>query len=193
MKPPKPSLRKLTANRVNARASTGPKTTMGKRRAAQNARRHGLSISVLSDPTLSADVKDLAREILRTSRGGSASDEQRALALQIAEAQVELTRARYARHHVLSLALNNPDYVSLRSPAKLLATANRVLDLIEQGKPVPGDMAQLLSPQPEGPTKLATILIDYVENLSAIARYERRAHSRRRFAIRKFDRSSSID
>jgi hypothetical protein len=95
MKPPKSSLRKLAANRVNARASTGPKTAMGKKRAAQNARRHGLSIPVSDDPTLSTDVKNIAREILRSSGFGGASDEQRALSIQIAEAQVELARVDY--------------------------------------------------------------------------------------------------
>jgi hypothetical protein len=41
---------KAKANRTNARASTGPKTTQGKIRAAQNARRHGLSRPILADP-----------------------------------------------------------------------------------------------------------------------------------------------
>jgi hypothetical protein len=193
MKPPKSSLRKLAANRINARASTGPKTATGKKRAAQNARRHGLSIPVLNDPTLSADVKNLARAILSSSRVGSASDEQRALATEIAEAQIELVRARHARHHALSLALNNPNYVPLRIPKKSVTTLVRVLDMIEQGKPIPDDMERALASfQPEGPDKLASILMDHVENLSAIARYERRALSRRKFAIRKFDTSSSI-
>ena len=42
------SARKLEANRRNARASTGPRTAAGKARAAQNARRHGLSLAAAS-------------------------------------------------------------------------------------------------------------------------------------------------
>jgi hypothetical protein len=57
------SARKIKTNRVNAKACTGPKTTQGKVRAAQNARRHGLSSSVLADPFLSAEVRNRAREI----------------------------------------------------------------------------------------------------------------------------------
>jgi hypothetical protein len=57
------SARKIRANRANAKASTGPRTTHGKSRAAQNARRHGLSLSIIADPTLSAEAENLALEI----------------------------------------------------------------------------------------------------------------------------------
>lgn len=36
------------ANRANSHASTGPKTRKGKIRPAQNARRHGFSVSILA-------------------------------------------------------------------------------------------------------------------------------------------------
>jgi hypothetical protein len=55
--------RKSNSNRANAQASTGPKTLRGKAHAAQNARRHGLSLPVISDPALSEEVGVLARQI----------------------------------------------------------------------------------------------------------------------------------
>ena len=38
--------RKIRANRANARASTGPKTTQGRIRSARNALRHALSLPI---------------------------------------------------------------------------------------------------------------------------------------------------
>lgn len=49
---------KIDANRRNARLSTGPKTTDGRRRSSQNARKHGLSIAEpFSEQTLSELVE----------------------------------------------------------------------------------------------------------------------------------------
>lgn len=48
------SLKQIEANRRNARASTGPKSSEGKARSRRNALRHGLTaetvIDVLEDP-----------------------------------------------------------------------------------------------------------------------------------------------
>jgi hypothetical protein len=46
--------RRLLANRANARRSRGPITAAGRARAAQNARRHGLSRPVRNDPAMQA-------------------------------------------------------------------------------------------------------------------------------------------
>ena len=54
------SLRQIESNRRNAQKSTGPKTQDGKRRASQNAVRHGLTaetvVAPLEDP---ADYRGL--------------------------------------------------------------------------------------------------------------------------------------
>ena len=92
------SARKINANRANARASTGPKTEQGKSRAAQNARRHGLSVSVFADPARSTEVECLVREIT----GENALPEVLELARHVAEAQTDLMRIRRARHNLLA-------------------------------------------------------------------------------------------
>lgn len=126
---------KIKSNRSNARASTGPRTRRGKAQVAQNARRHGLSLPVLTIPALSQQVESLARKIA----GDSAGPELLALARQVAEAQVDLFRIRQTRQGLLVRALKE---------------------------------AQRIEPN---------------RQLVAIERYERRAISRRKFAIRHFD------
>jgi hypothetical protein len=48
-------------------------------------------------------------------------------------------------------------------------------------------LEKLVTSTPHGPHKLATILSEEAKRLLAMARYERRALSRRKFAIRAFD------
>src|SRR6266513_2709032 len=80
------SQRKIKSNRANAQASTGPKTAQGKARAAQSARRHGLSLPIVSDPILSDQVESLAKEIV----GEITDREIYEHARRIAEAQIDL-------------------------------------------------------------------------------------------------------
>ena len=85
--------RRLVANRANGRRSRGPITAAGRARAAQNARRHGLSRSVCSDLAFASEIAALARHIA----GAHAGAEELALAGGIAAAQVDLMRVRCAR------------------------------------------------------------------------------------------------
>src|SRR5215831_13802119 len=95
-----------TANRENARTSTGPRTPNGRTRSARNALRHTLSVPVCSSPALSKAIEALAVEIA----GADAVLEIKELARQIAEAQIDLCRIRYTRHHALMRALSSPCY-----------------------------------------------------------------------------------
>ena len=52
---------------------------------------------------------------------------------------------------------------------------------------MPDDVVEFLNSKPEGPHKFATILADKTRQLLALDRYERRALSRRKFAIQALD------
>jgi hypothetical protein len=171
--------RKIWANRVNARASTGPQTAQGRARAERNAFRHGLSLPVCSSPALSEEVETLAREIA----GPDANAETQDLARQVAEAAIDLRRVRYARHKLLSDALADPHYDSWRGKMAVLRS------LLRKNAPdLPVEnLAAFLNSTPQGPHKFATILTQEAKQLLAMDRYERRALSRRKSAIRAFD------
>src|SRR6266699_1080951 len=62
------STRKVAANRRNAARSTGPSTAGGKARASRNAYKHGLAVSILDDPAISAEVERLARSLVGKRR-----------------------------------------------------------------------------------------------------------------------------
>jgi hypothetical protein len=173
--------RKIKANRENARASTGPKTAQGRARAARNHFRHGLSLPVDSDPTWSEEVQALAREIAGTNANADIQN----LALRVAEAHIDLRRIRHARHLLLSRALSDPYYDSRANTRDKVAVLRALLRKNAPDVPM-AVVEKFLASSPEGPQKFATILAQEARQLLAMDRYERRAFSRRKSAIRAF-------
>ena len=182
------SERKIRANCANARASTGPKTARGRSRAARNALRHALSLPVYSDPALSQEVEALARKIVPIEADGEIQE----LARRIAEAQIDLHRARRARHQLLSEALGDPNYESAVMQRKKLAAVIRCARSFGPLTPMPDDVVEFLDSKPEGPHKFAAILADKTRHLRALDRYERRALSRRNRAIQALDTARAL-
>ena len=92
---------RIAANRRNAQRSTGhPRSSAGKARSAQNARRHGLSRTAACDPARADEIAALACLIA----GPDAAAERLALAVAIAAAQIDVVRARRARCELWSAA-----------------------------------------------------------------------------------------
>jgi len=130
------SAAKRAANRRNARRSTGPRTAAGRARSAQNARRHGLTSRLFTDPAFLAAAADLAQAIM----GLRTDAESRACAMSIAFAQIRVLRARLARQDLYNSGLG---------------------------------------------------WSELTRRLASLFRHERRARSRRKFAIRAFDATAS--
>jgi hypothetical protein len=142
------------ANRVNGRASAGPKTMARKARVRLNALRHGLATEVLEDTKWVPAVDSLARQLA----GENAKTDLLAMARKVAQQQVELTRMRAYRARRVEQAYSDLDFSTVRRQAI------------------------------EDETKLGEVLTSMAKELAAIDRYERRALSRRKFAIREFDK-----
>ena len=174
--------RKIKANRVNAQASTGPKTARGRALVARNALRHALALSINSNPALSEEADALACEIA----GTDPQPEIRELARRIAEAQIDLRRVRRVRYQLLSEALIS-DYEFEAMQRKKLRAVICYSRVFSPTTPISDDAVEFLRSKPEGPHKFATILSDKARQLLALDRYERRALSRRKFAFRAFD------
>lgn len=93
--------RQLAANRRNSRNSTGPRSSAGKRRASQNARRHGFAAGSFrgGDPK---QIEALARQIAGKTTNPLVLEHARAAAqatfdlAQIRRARVELIATRTA-------------------------------------------------------------------------------------------------
>ena len=141
---------------------------------------------VSRDPALSSEVEILLHELV----GKTASSEVKELARPVVEAQIDLNRVRRARQDLLPAALGDLNYESRRALHERAKLA-LVLARRPAGAFTPDEMIKVLLPEPEGPNKYVTILCDMTKRLAALDRYERRALSRRKFAIRAFDAAVS--
>jgi hypothetical protein len=170
------------------RGRTGPRSARGKAQSARNALRHGLAVPVLADPALSKEVHELARRI--------AAGDDRLLepALHVAEAQVDLVRIRKARSTAISRALSDPNYISRSEGATLDRLMIRIFKADLDGREVSFsdpeavlDFVDSIPPRAPPEQRQIRVVLSLAEDLARLARYERRARSRLKFAIRALD------
>src|SRR5271170_4429528 len=181
------SERQRAANRANAAKSTGPRTKAGRAKVSQNAWRHGLATALRSEPGVVEEIERIAHAIVVEAGRPDLIEYAR----RVAEAEIDLRRVRGARETLARLpTAAATSYRLVESPnSKLFMAAVRRLNrrkkssLEELTEMViaagwTGDAPDFV----EAPTKNG-------RNVKAevLERYERRAASRRKFAIRHFD------
>jgi hypothetical protein len=128
-------------------------------------------------------VEALAHEIA----GADANPEIRELARRVAEAHIDVRRVRSARHQLLSRALSTPFYDPHGNVRKKAVAFQRHQVRRNTLAVLLPNLFSFLPAIPEGPEKLAVIVSHETKRLLALDRYERRALSRRKSAVRAFD------
>ena len=109
-------------------------------------------------------------------------------ARRVAEAQIDLVRVRRARHDFLSGHIDNPNYASLDAFDRAYKALLKFIRENGMEAPVAPDIIQLdRLVTPQGLQKVSAILADFKKELVSFDRYERRALSRWKFAIRALD------
>ena len=103
--------KQIAANRANAQKSTGPKTLAGKLKSSRNALKHGLSCPLRLDLVNSGK----ARAIAQLLAGEKPGEDKLAVAVEFAQAQLELQQIRAERGALLvKVDINRGDPHELR-------------------------------------------------------------------------------
>jgi hypothetical protein len=203
------SAKKVAANRLNGRKSRGPRTGAGKARASRNARRHGLAAFNNENPVMAGRVKQMVDAICQ----GDDDPLLREQAVAIAESQLWLDCVT-AEKLALTERLRDPMAYAL-TPDTRIARAKarmRLWDVADRQQKVIDDLIKKtkaagrdperepLPPKLEAawpPPWLELIFEDSerdeyealregIGDLVRLLRYERRASSRRKRAVRAF-------
>lgn len=186
--------RRREANQKNAKKSTGPKTSAGRRRSSLNALKYGLSIPIASHPDYSSEIEQLAGLI-----SGEVMDQAMVeVARDIASAHIELRRISLCekdiltnpRHHV-KLLTEREIYRRERKQVKII---KMITDLwvAERGPENTDEIISYLfqayhelDKAPE-PLPFEESLHIIVPKLASLDRYRLRAFSRLTRAIKAF-------
>lgn len=145
----------------NARRSTGPKTANGIARVGLNALKHGLSVPITADVDALKEIHQLAATIV----GEKDSDECFEQATIIVETQLDIARIRQAR----------------------VALWQYIFDNQAREESGVSSVGESDASSDHRPSESLERLLTHMDKLD---RYERRALSRRKKAIREFSQNS---
>jgi hypothetical protein len=174
------SERQIAANRRNARRSTGPRSSVGKKRASRNAYRHGLNLSITSTAAYAKLLDKLVRKIAGNTNDAIVLERARS----VAEAELDLARVRRAKVSLIERAsafgeLDPPQLSSTVPPIVRFLSAldrNRISSL-----PEPIDASATMPSQQ--PDRSAEAVRRVLPELRKLDRYEHRAAARRDRAV----------
>ena len=172
------------ANRRNAKKSTGPRTVAGKQRVVSNALRHGLAVPIEASSDLDRTVAALARRIV----GDSPSTNLAELARRVAGAQIDFQRVRAAKLAILNGSIGVVLGPTLEESIALIRQPALEVD-VNSDPAMAARLKHVSATQETGtePDPAAARIAESFRDLAKLERYERRALSRRKFAMRDFD------
>jgi hypothetical protein len=175
------SERQIAANRRNARKSTGPRSSAGKRRASSNAYRHGLNLSVGASAPLAPQLEKLVRKIAGSTDDAITLERAR----EIAQAELDLARVRRAK---VALIERTRAFAAADRPQVSLGQVDELLRAtIEQGSVTRSEPSDSSATMPsQEPDRSAEAVRRVLPELRKLDRYERRAAARRDRAILNF-------
>jgi hypothetical protein len=170
--------RQIAANRLNAQKSTGPKSGLGKERAARNSLRHGLSITGVSGECEAVEL--LARRIA----GDAAGDEVLGYARAAARSQLHLTSIRALKTEIINRTFLF-GALELRPRFPSTAAEIRYVKMQPFDRPLKWPPAiDPLGPMPsEDAERLDVALKRSLPQVRKLLRYERRAITERDRAL----------
>ena len=197
------SERRILANQINGKKSRGPQTWAGKMRARQNALRHGLSTIGISNPIYANEIAEIVKAICG-DRNDPLLIEQ---AVVIAESVVVLRYVRIEQAAAIdwfrhSATTSGRQHGVAEPKARFnemevaLAELQRIHFFAKGPSKLPGEMrnpTEKPKKPPAGPDWMPQrerseeeAMRAAMPELRRLARYERRAWSRRKRALRRF-------